>query len=285
MSHLIWLASYPKSGNTWMRALLTAYLGGPDAELDINDLDASRHAASRPLFDRVTGLPSSSLLPDEVDVLRPQVYRAVNSECVEPMFLKVHDAWRTVGQDALFPADCTRLAVLIVRNPLAVAPSLAEHSGRTIDGVIEVMADPDHALAGSGSAAQLRQVMGSWSDHTGSWLERSGLPVHLVRYEDLRRDTASAFRGVVQACGLGVDEAAITAAVERTSFDRLREQEAETGFRERLGSSPFFRRGMVDGWREELTDEQAARIRADHAEWMARLGYSSDDDSGEREQA
>lgn len=278
MPNLVWLASYPKSGNTWMRAFLTAYLAGPGAEIDLNDLDASLHAANRQLFDRVVGFPSSDLSPAEIDSFRADVYRAFDAEADGPLFLKTHDAWRrTPDGKEVFPADATRLAVLIVRNPLAVAPSYAHHYSMSIDDAIDRMADPSLALAGQVSrlVRQLPQPMGTWSQHAQSWLDQPDIPTLMVRYEDLRAQPADEFSRILTACGLPVDGAAIADALERTSFDRLQSAEAAGGFRERLpGAEAFFRRGRVDGWRDELTDEQVRRIVAAHGPMMARLGYA-----------
>ena len=211
---------------------------------------------------------------------RADVYRAFDAEADSPLFLKTHDAWRrTVTGGEVFPADATRLAVLIVRNPLAVAPSFAHHYSMSIDDAIERMADSGMALAGQVShvVRQLPQPMGTWSQHAQSWLDQPDIPVLVVSYEDLRANPDATFSRVLEACGLPVDAAAIRDALERTSFERLQNAEAAEGFRERLPGAPtFFRRGRAEGWRDELTDEQVARILADHGPMMERLGYSPD---------
>lgn len=278
MPRLVWLASYPKSGNTWTRAFLTAYLAGPGVPLDLNDLDASLHAASRPLFDRVVGLPSGDLTPAEIDRFRPGVYRAYDAEGTDPLFLKTHDRWRLADDGrAVFPAEATRLAVLIVRNPLSVASSYAHHMGASIDQSIAVMADESATLAPQADrmARQLPQPVGSWSSHTTSWLDQEEVPVLVVRYEDLRADPAAGFSRILRACAIEPDAGLVADALERTSFDRLQEAEAAGGFRERPAqAAAFFRSGRVDGWREELTSQQVARVVADHGHVMARLDYS-----------
>lgn len=277
MQRLVWLASYPKSGNTWVRLLLEAY-NHPDLPLpDINDIRSSLHAASRELFDRVIGVEASDLTASEIDALRPEVYRQLAGEAEESLFLKVHDAWQRVDPGgAIFPADVTRVAVYIVRDPRAVAPSYANHNGTSIDRSIEMMAQGDHALARSrrGLSHQLHQFMGSWSGHVRSWLDQTEMPVHLVRYEDLHAATAATFAGILQAVGLPVDQARADKAVAATAFAQLQAQEEAASFRERPGATErFFRKGQADSWREELTPAQVERIIADHGSVMARLGY------------
>ncbi|KAA6187401.1 sulfotransferase domain-containing protein [Thiohalocapsa marina] len=276
-NQLVWLASYPKSGNTWVRAFLTAYQNGPGSALDINRLDVGLHAASRRLFDRVIGFPASDLIPAEIDRLRPEVYRSLNREATRPVFMKVHDAWRHADSgEPVFPPDATRLAVYIVRNPLAVAPSLASHLGCSIDQAIEHMASDAYRLAGTDRKLhrQLPQPVGAWSAHVDSWLGQTAFPVLLLRYEDLCAEPRREFFRLIDALNLSLDERALDWALEQTRFDRLQASEASTGFSERLINAPrFFRQGRSDAWREELSPEQVARILRRHQACMRRFGY------------
>lgn len=279
MKNLVWLASYPKSGNTWVRAFLTAYQADPGLLLDLNHLDASAHAADRSLFDRVAGFAASDLLPAEIDALRPAVYRSLAGEASEPVFFKVHECWRRTQEgEALFPAEATRLAVYIVRNPLAVAPSVAAHYGLTLDQAVEQLASEEFQIAKPGAKLpqQLPQPVGSWSTNVASWLEQHEVPVHRVRYEDLHAQPAEQFRALLAAAGLPVDEGRLRWALEQSRFDRLQAAEAAQGFRERLATSErFFRRGRPDSWRDELTAAQIRRVVEHHGDWMERLGYAT----------
>ncbi len=74
---IVWLASYPKSGNTWMRAFLSNYLADGDKPVDINSLDTGGPIASaRTIFDEAVGVEASDLTQDEIERYRPRVYRA-----------------------------------------------------------------------------------------------------------------------------------------------------------------------------------------------------------------
>ncbi len=277
MKPLVWLASYPKSGNTWLRAFFAAYQAAPDDVLDINQLNGSMHAADRSLFDRVIGFAASDLTPDEIDRLRPEVYRSLAGEVPGPLFMKVHDCWRRNGLGlSIFPADISHVALCIVRNPLAIVPSLASHSSISIDQAIEQLANEQYSTARSGHKlkSQLHQPMGSWSQHVASWLTQSEMAVHTVRYEDLCADPVQQFRSLLEVTGLAVDEGRLTRAIAQTSFDRLQATEDAQGFKERLApAARFFRQGKADGWRAELSAPQISRVVASHAEWMQRLGY------------
>ncbi len=277
MQRLVWLASYPKSGNTWVRLFLTAYTHPEQDEVDINAVDVSLHAGNRDLFDRVIGLEASDLTPAEIERFRPDVYRQLAAEAEEPLFLKVHDRWRrTPDGGSLFPPETTAATIYIVRDPRGVAPSYANHYNLSIDVAIAQMATADHAIAAPTNrlASQLHQPMGSWSQHVTSWLDQAELPVHLVRYEDLHAAPEAHFAEILRRAGLPVDADRLAAALAQTRFERLQAQEAAVGFRERLSAAPrFFRQGRPDRWREELTTAQIARIERDHGAVMERLGY------------
>jgi hypothetical protein len=115
--------------------------------------------------------------------------------------------------------------------------------------------------------------MGTWSDHVTSWLDRSGLPVHLVRYEDLKRDPERFFGEVVRFCGLPLDMERVSRAVAFSEFSELRGQEQSNDFCERLSQTPFFRKGQAGSWREELPADLVQRLIDIHGETMRRFGY------------
>lgn len=277
MRRLVWLASYPKSGNTWVRLFLDAYSHPERQALDINTVDVSLHAGNRDLFDRVIGLESSELTPAEIERYRPDVYRQLAIEAGEPLFIKVHDRWRHNADDApIFPPETTAASIYIARDPRAVAPSYANHYGVSIDEAIERMATIDYADVARSDrlASQLHQPLGSWSQHVTGWLDQQELPVLLVRYEDLHAAPDAHFAAILRQSGLSVDRTLLASALEQSRFDRLRAQEEAAGFKERLSPAlRFFRRGVTDGWRDELTPAQIARIEAAHGPVMARVGY------------
>jgi len=277
MKTLVWLASYPKSGNTWVRLFLTAYCAHDHCELDINDIDVSLHAGNRDLFDRVIGLEASELTPAEIDRYRPAVYRQLAIEAEEPLFLKVHDCWRHNADDAaIFPGEATAAAIYIVRDPRGVAPSFASHYNLSLDAAIERMAKVEFGIAARTDrlSSQIHQRIGSWSQHVTSWLDQGELPIHLVRYEDLHAAPEETFARILQAAGLAMEPDRLAAALASSRFERLQAQEVQTGFKERRAGSPaFFRRGQAESWREELTEAQVERIIAVHGSVMQRLGY------------
>lgn len=278
MADILWLASYPKSGNTWTRAFLTAYLGDEDQAVDINDLEGGPIASSRWIFDQAVGIEASCLLPEEVENLRPAVYRVLARDHSRTLFVKTHDAWSlTPAGEPLFPADVTRGAAYIVRNPLDVAVSAAHYYGVDLDAAVAILCDEAHVLSrpAQGIGDQLPQRLRSWSGHVRSWLNESGLPIYLLRYEEMLADPVAAFGGLVRFAGLDYNPERVQAAVAACSFDSMQRQEDAAGFRERSAraTAPFFRSGQAGGWRAALTTAQVDALLTAHAAMMVRCGY------------
>lgn len=275
---IIWLASFPKSGNTWFRIFLANLTAGENGPTDINDLDErGGMAASRHEFEAMTLLDSGLISHDDIDRLRPRVYERMAAEATAQRWIKVHDAY-TLTQDGepIFGRGVAGTAVYLVRDPRNVALSLAYHNGVTTDDAIKLMNAADAALSQSRKSvnSQLRQKVQSWSGHAASWLDQTDVPVFVVRYEDLVADPAAWFGAALRFAGRPATAAEIERAVRHSEFAELKRQEAAKGFAERVSrAAPFFRLGQVGGWRDALTSEQVARIEKVHAPMMQRLGY------------
>jgi hypothetical protein len=151
-----------------------------------------------------------------------------------------------------------------------------------IDAAIAFMADAASSFCGSVNSAanQLRQQLLGWSAWQASWLEQRDLPVHLMRYEDMKADPVASLAAALAFAGQSIDTVALARAVDLARFDRLQAREAQTGFREAPVGRQFFRRGESDGWRGELTSERVARIVGDHGAMMERLGYDLENGQG-----
>lgn len=284
---VVWLASYPKSGNTWFRMVLANLAAEGDEPVDINDLpEGGGIASARETFERQLLIDSGLLTHDEVDALRPLLYEASAREEDDPpdevspiRFVKAHDAYLTTpgGEPLMAGSRGAAGAIVIVRDPRDVAVSLANHIGVGIDDAIAFLGDKRAAFSAKTASLsrQLRQRLLDWSGHVASWLGQTDIPVHLVRYEDLQADAPAAFRAALAFAGHSATEDQILRAVRLASFAELQRQEQAKGFREAPSriASGFFRRGEAEAWRDELTPAQAARIAKEHAAMMSRLGY------------
>jgi len=290
MSRRIWLASYPKSGNTWFRLLLANLRAERPAEINRLPTEPALASARAP-FDRAMLVASGLLTPDECDLIRPAAYRAMAriddpeedagaAGIDDTIFVKTHDGWtyNAAGEAMLGGADAAAGAILIVRDPRDIVASLAHHNAAPYDAAIGFMADPAARFADrlENQPSQLRQIVTDWSGFQASWLDQRDVPVHLIRYEDLHADAVGALARALTFVGLDATMADCRRAAEFAQFGRVREQEKRSGFgeapRPQLATG-FFRRGDTGGWHDELSPQQAACVEAAHAAMMLRLGY------------
>lgn len=280
---VVWLVSYPKSGNTWLRALLTNYLRSPHARegvgpASINALVGGPSIIRRDVVDELLGFDSAALTPGELHACLPRVHELLAGELPSPAFVKSHYAYRQLADGTpIFPPAATAGVVCIVRNPLDVAVSYAHHAQTSPDRIIDWMNDPAATSEGRrsrGIHTFLSQPIGTWSGHVSGWLDQRRLAVHLVRYEELLADPEAAFGAVVRFAGLDFDAERLARAVGHSTFARLRDQEAASGFREKQPTAPdFFRAGEAGAWRTSLDRGQVRKLLAVHGPVMERLGY------------
>jgi len=285
----VWLASYPKSGNTWFRMLLANLSARDGQPVDINDLpERGGIASAREPFDHLLLIDSGLLTHDEIDCLRPRVYEELargaqddeydEADEAPPMrFVKVHDAYTLTpkGEPLLAGRNGADGAIVIVRDPRDVAPSLANHNGIDLDEAIRFMNDREASFCGKPGRlyTQFRQQLPGWSGHVASWLDQTDIPVHLVRYEDMQADPAGTLARALVFVGHPASEYEIRRAVTFAGFAQLKGQETAKGFREARANRPFFRRGEAGAWRDELSADQIMQIENEHAPMMRRLGY------------
>jgi hypothetical protein len=276
MNGIVWLASYPKSGNTWFRAFISAFLDENDEGISINKMKTDGIFSSRPLLDAVAGIESSNLTAEETDRLRPLVYRHLAEVSGKTLFIKAHDAYTYLGDGTPLLATENAKAVYILRNPFDVAVSFANHASKDLDRTIADMGDVRTSFCGDERSlpSQTRQKLLSWSAHAESWANATELPVHFIRYEDMKEDPIHAFTEAMRFIGLACTEEKVRLAAELSSFDRLKQEEESGGFKERpFRTASFFRSGRVGDWRNHLSGAQRDRIIAYHGKVMVKYGY------------
>lgn len=275
MGNIVWLASYPKSGNTWIRAFLANLIANRAAPLAPNELkDYADDEALPERFSELAGRPSHELEFDEIAELRPRVHALIAQRAQGTRLVKSHNMTGSVEGHPLYNWQVTAGAIYVVRNPLDVAVSMTHHFGLTVEEAIERLANENVATAND--AMFVTQMLGSWSRHVAGWAEvaeRLGPKVLILRYEDLLEKPAKHFSKIAKTIGI-LDKSRIERAVKHASFAILSSLEKREGFIEAASEkSRFFRSGRANQWREVLNRDQVARVVDDHREQMARFKY------------
>jgi Sulfotransferase domain len=273
MGYIVWLASYPKSGNTWLRAFIKNLLD-PHGAFDINRLgDFIPYEIDARYYSQFDARPVAELTRAEIVKLRPQVQRLIAASTQNARFVKTHSARVIEGTESLIAADVTKAAIYLVRNPLDIAVSFSLHRAKSIDSTIEAMNLLGAVIPATEGAAS--EHFGSWSENVASWAHRGDASTHVVRYEDMIEAPVKTFSGILSHLGIRESREHLERAMKRSSFRVLREQERRHGFTERYpgASVPFFREGRVGQWRDVLAPQQVERIVEAHRMLMKKFGY------------
>jgi hypothetical protein len=218
----VFVASYPRSGSTWLRFLLFETLTKNDAGFDnVNRLipDVGMHADATPI------LPNKGRLIKTHEPFRPEYKRAV---------YVVRDVRDVVLSEYAYQNALGRI-------------------GRTFDQYLSDFLD-GHA---TGYGSWQEHVRG-WID---SPLAKSG-DLLIVRYRDLKNDGPSQLQRITDFLGVNVDRQIIIDAIQNNEFQKMRKKEerAPQLGKSTEGENRFVRKGKVGGWREQLTTDQIRRI-------------------------
>jgi hypothetical protein len=273
MGKIIWLASYPKSGNTWLRTFLHNLLRDPPDGYDINKTgDFCSLDSSIVHFEPFLKTPWLHWKAEDVANTRWQAQRHICMRQEDDIFAKTHNALIDFKGKPLIYPDLTAGVIYIVRNPLDVCISMADHNGLNLDQAIRRLNDPDTVTVNNARAVY--EIHGSWSSHVQSWTEVPQPGKLLVRYEDMLSQPEVAFGRVARFLGLQPPADRLARAIKNSSFEKLRAQEERIGFKERSPASErFFRVGKSDQWRTVLTESQIGRVVRKNILQMQRFGY------------
>jgi sulfotransferase family protein len=262
---LAWVASYPKSGNTWVRIMLSSYLQDARVQFHIAEMGILHDAVT----DLIDMFDQGRMLP----VNRP------GTLAVKTHFLPGAQVHRPYRSD-------TRKVLYLVRNPRDVIHS----AERFLDvSPKHRTAFAEHFLDHRGVAAWRQVGYGSWPEHVQEWTSPARLRRHfpdadvrVVRYEDLKHDTAGALHEMIDFLGFDtrIDPDRVRRAVANSSLATLRDTERRDEFR-KPELKPFFGKGLSDqsladyGARIEESYRRLLREDAAFAELTERFGYPS----------
>lgn len=274
-SGITWLASYPRSGNTWVRLLLAHALADAKEDVDLNRLPFGSIAFSRNLVDDILGLETAELPPHQVQELWPRACHGIAETLSPPAYIKSHARWPEHQPEHECLAKATAGVVLITRHPANVAVSLSRFLNVSLDEAIALMSDEQYWInqPDGGTLEFLPQWVGSWSSHLNSWLD-SGMRLLVVRYEDMVTDPRRELARILSFSNLEKPSADIDRAVQATQIGHLQTLESNQGFREAPRTpAPFFGSGGGKSKTSVISKQQSKILTHDHGIAMARLHY------------
>ena len=277
---IVWLASYPKSGNTWLRAFLSAYFMTKDGEFNIENLDL------------IESYPKADFFETEI-IEKGDVYKYWESsqknifDKKDIRFLKTHNALISRKSINFTYPRYTLGVIYIIRDPRNVITSTKNHNQfETYDEAFEYMKNENAVTFKEVNKNFAKyEYLTSWRTHYQSWMMNKAYRMLSIKYEDMEKDPYKTFRDVVvfinAVCKFNnrVDETKIKNSIESTTFDKLKKFEEDGLFKENVfienkkTKPKFFYLGKENNWMTLLNDETKNKMNTYYQKDLIDLGY------------
>jgi len=258
---IIWLASYPKSGNTWLRSLLATYYFSRDGLFNFDILRNIDQFPSSTYFKKYKDLflkPESTSKYWILEQKRINQYKKLK-------FFKTHNALCKIDNNSFTNSENTLGAIYIIRDPRKVVSSLAHHYQIDNDQAFKFMQTEKNAIYQKEDNRYLGfNALFSWKFHTLSWIECKKFPVLTIRYEDLENETFLTFKKVfnfindITKSKKSFDREKAKKTIRSCEFKEMQKLELENGFEEAMIKKDtnerikFFNLGKKNNYKELL---------------------------------
>ena len=281
---IIWLASYPKSGNTYVRAFLSAYYFSENGQFDFSQISNIDQFPHEKFFkQKVNSISEASKLwlPIQKEINKDKKIR----------FFKTHSFLGNYQNNEFTSPETTLGAVYIVRDPRNVLTSLKNHYSFDDDKALEMITDKSRSLmSNNGSHASLNFIS-SWAENYLSWFKDSRFRRLFIKYEDLITNKYETFRDIIVFTNTlmnrveGVNKSKLQKAIETTNFNVLKKKEINETFDGSQSSfknwrkfhsenkNLFFNLGPENNWEKILKSKISNKIEINFEKEMKKLGY------------
>ena len=279
---IIWLASYPKSGNTWVRSLLSTYLYSTDGIFHFDLLKKIDQFPNKKSF--------NFFLNDLSDIKKVSEYWVSAQDRInlkqENVLLKTHSSLCTFENNPFTNKRNTRAVIYIVRDPRNVITSISNHFSINIDESFIFLTNRNKILSNAEWGTDyfgVTSVLGSWADHYNSWRNIKFAPILIIKYENLLKNTKNSLVEILnflrKFMNIEIDDKRILNTINSCSFDNLAKKEKKEGFFESVYSKEnkkkvdFFHLGEKNNWRKLLNSQTKDKINATFYKEMRELNY------------
>jgi hypothetical protein len=276
---IFWIASYPKSGNTYIRSFLSAYYFSDSGQFDFD------------LLKNIKQFPNPEFFDGPIKTIEDAANNWIFSqrkikEKKKIKMLKTHNFLGAYKGQPFTTVDYTLGAIYVVRDPRNVITSVMNHFGLNVDKAFEFMTDIQ-----KGTSFKIEDdfstytFLSDWSNHYKSWAHSKNFRKLIIKYEDLEENKYETFRDIVVFVNAllnrteRVDKKKLENAVKSTNFNVLKNLEKNKGFGEALYSEKdkkkrtFFNLGFNNRWKKLLREDIRENLESNFRSEMKELGY------------
>tara|TARA_Y100000287_G_scaffold52409_1_gene41081 strand:+ start:780 stop:1610 length:831 start_codon:yes stop_codon:yes gene_type:complete len=274
---IIWLSSYPKSGNTLLRGILATYLFSNDGIFSFENLYKINQFPTIKNFENI-GIKSN----EDEKILKNYVkaQELINNKVNKIIFFKTHSANFKIKESTFTDINNSKGAIYIVRDPRNVVSSLAYHNQISINEATEFMKKNSWLIKNNKIPDTF---VGSWKFNYNSW-KNLNKKVLIIRYEDLLKDKKKTVIKVLEflnhlKINIIFDDKKLNKTIETTEFENMKKLEKTSGFDESVVNKktgefkPFFNLGPKNNWDKSLETKNIKIIEEEFSSEMKELGY------------
>ena len=275
---ILWLASYPKSGNTLLRSILATYFFSEDGIFNFNHLYKIGQFPSLIHFERL-GIDTTDSDQIYSNIIKAQEF--INSSSKQLKFFKTHSALAKINNNNFTDLKNTLGAIYVIRDPRNVVTSFAHHYQIDSDEATKCLLN--EKFWNYKNEKVPKTFLSSWKQNYNSWKQLNDKTL-FIKYEDLIKNKKTVLIRVFKffvslGAKLELDMVKLNKVIKSTEFEKMKDMEAKETFRESIVDKetgkkiPFFNLGPKNDWKKILSDENREKIEKAFKEEMLELGY------------
>ena len=282
---IIWIASYPKSGNTWIRALLSAYLFSEDGKFSFNLLKNIEQFSSKYFL---SNIKDNLNYQERISKNWIPFQKEINKDKKIHLF-KTHNAICSINGHKFTDKLNTIGGIYIVRDPRNLILSISHHYGLNFEEAYNFLTNKRKIIFPVNHEKKEQKVpedfnfLGDWSSHYQSWKNVNFCPIKIIKYEDILIDDKKIFISILEFLSkffkIQLNKKKISNAINSTSFQKLSQMEDEEGFEESVflkkvnKKIKFFNLGKKNNWKKSLDDITIKKVENSFRNDMKELNY------------
>ncbi len=278
---IIWLASYPKSGNTWVRSIITSLIYSSDGEFDFQKLKFIDQFPEKKYF--------KNLVKNFGDINEISKNWSLAQEQInldkKVKFFKTHQGKYTVGGYNFTNNNNYIATIYIVRDPRNLVNSISNHFSLSIEDAFRFLSSPEmigNTKSWDEKKTGMVNVLGKWNDHYRSWT-RDKNNLLIIKYEDLISNTTNELEKIIiflrKYIKFETNKTKNDKILKSTSFNKLKKMEEQGLFKENVlnkndnSKVKFFNLGPENKWQDNLKQNFVKKIEKNFYTEMKELNY------------
>ena len=282
---IFWIASYPKSGNTWLRTLISSYYYSDDGIYSENLIKRIRQFPEKMHF---TDFDYNQNIVTDTSKFWIKAQEKINKD-KKLKFFKTHNAFGALNNNHFTDNKNSIGVIYIIRDPRNVITSLMNHYELDNEQAIKWMTNEKNYIYDvinfDDDGYSDFQFISSWNTNYKSWLLQKKIPIKFIKYEDLLNQTFTVFKDVINFINIttrnnekiNIDK--LKNSINTTFFDKLQDMEKKNGFSEAITSKknnkkiPFFNMGPKNDWKKVLDKNLINRLNDHFEKNLIELSY------------